>query len=152
MWQKSGIQGALLRLLESRELTTPIERLLLVLVANRALAPSSKLHVEHWITNRVIVDSLEKVDMDRLYRAMGFLLEATEQILGAAFAAAADLLNLGVNLLFLGTTSAHFGLEEEDDDTERCEGLRKSGCGKGNRSDLPQVTIGFAGLVCIAVR
>lgn len=144
LWRKLGIQDALLKLLESRGSTTPVERLLCAMVANRALARSSKLHVEHWVANEVIIDGLEEVDVHQLYRAMDFLLGATEHIQRQVFTATADLLNLEVDLLFQDTTSVCFELEEEADGTEDCEGLRKRSYSRDSRPDLPQVVLGFA--------
>ena len=45
LWRRRGIDTAMTRLLATRRGSSPFERVLFGLVANRALAPSSKLAV-----------------------------------------------------------------------------------------------------------
>jgi len=42
------------KLLTGRDYQIPVERLIFAMVANRALAPSSKLGMEHWVKNEVL--------------------------------------------------------------------------------------------------
>ena len=53
------------------------------------------------------------------------------------FFAAADLLNLSVDVLLFDTTSTYFETEDED-------ALRQRGHSKDHRPDLPQIVIGLA--------
>ncbi|NEC93162.1 transposase, partial [Streptomyces sp. SID12501] len=46
------------------------ERALFALVANRALAPSSKLAAAEWVNHDVRIDGLDPIDDDTCYRAM----------------------------------------------------------------------------------
>ena len=90
LWSELGIRDALLRLLEDRRFARPVERLLFALVANRALAPSSKRALEAWVGEDVVIPELERVAVQQLYRAMDALLEAAEvcslgQISGALY-------------------------------------------------------------------
>lgn len=149
LWKRLGIDGVLKRLLQDRGCHLPVERLLFALVANRALAPSSKLHMEHWVAEEVHVAGLEGVEAHALYRAMDFLLEAAEAIQRGVFCSVADLFNLEVDLLFLDTTSTYFEIEGEDPDVEEegepvAEGLRKRGLSKDRRPEQAQVVIAFA--------
>ena len=102
-------------------LTTPVEPLVFAMVANRALAPSSKLGIEHRVASETLIDGLPEVEVHQLYRAMDFLLEAAEEIRFDVFSSVADLFNLEVDLVFLDTTSTFFEVEGEDGD----EGLRR---------------------------
>lgn len=47
------------------------------MVADRALAPSSKLTIENWVENDDVVEGLPQVQVHQLYRAMDFLIELT---------------------------------------------------------------------------
>lgn len=150
LWECLGIGSALKKLLKDREYEIPVERLLFAMVANRALAPSSKLHMEHWVAEEAYIEGLPEVEVHTLYRAMDFLLESAEAIQHDVFFSVADLFNLEVDLLFLDTTSTYFEIEDEDADVEVDgeiveEGLRKrSRESKDGRPDLPQAVVAFA--------
>ncbi|MCL4515692.1 MAG: IS1634 family transposase [Firmicutes bacterium] len=144
MWKRLGIEKTLQQLLSERDFRTPIERMLLAMVANRALAPASKLHLEHWVAREALIDELPDVDVHQLYRAMDFLIEAADEIQERVFFSVASLLNLEVDLLFLDTTTTYFEIEGEDEDHEGQKALRKWGYGKDNHPELAQVVIAFA--------
>ena len=139
LWHRLKIDQVLKRLLADRDYRTPIERLIFAMVANRALAPSSKLGIEAWVGQDVCIDELAEVDVHQLYRAMDFLLEASAQIQHEVFFAVANLFNLEVDLIFLDTMTTYFEIEGEDPD-----GLRKRGYSKDNHPELAQVVIAFA--------
>jgi hypothetical protein len=138
---------------------TVTERVLFALVANRALAPSSKLAAADWVTHDVHVDGLDRTDDDACYRAMDWLHEVKDDLEKQVFDEVANLLNLEVDLLFFDTTSTYFELEEPDEavarnDTGRRQGdddgdanktgFRTYGKSKDSRDDLPQIVIGMA--------
>ncbi len=139
LWKMLGLDRVLGELAEEREFRKDVERLIFTMVANRALAPSSKLAIERWL-ERVHVPGLDEVAVHQLYRAMDFLVEHGEAIQKAVFFATSSLLNLEVDLLFFDTTSTYF--EMEDDDGEG--GLRRYGNSKDHRPDRAQVVIGLA--------
>ncbi len=150
MWKRLGIDSVIKALLKERAFQTPVERLLFAMTANRALAPSSKLHMEHWVAEKAYVEGLPEVQVQQLYRAMDFLLEAHDEIQHDVFFSVANLFNLEVDLLFLDTTSTYFEIEGEDPDLENDgelleEGLRKRGAeSKDRRPDLSQIVVAFA--------
>jgi len=109
------------------------------MVANRALAPSSKLGLEEWISKKVMLPGLNDLDVQHCYRAMDFLLESEEEIQHEVFNAVSDLFNLEVDLLFFDTTSTYFEMDEWDD-----EDFKMQGHSKDSRPDLPQIVIGLA--------
>jgi transposase len=140
LWRRLGLDEALGELVAEREYRVDVTRVLFALVANRALAPRSKLAIERWVGRQVAIDGLEAVGVHTLYRVMDLLVEHAEAIQERVFFATASLLNLEVDLLFFDTTSTYFELETADGD----EGLRRHGHSKDHRGDLPQVVIGLA--------
>src|SRR5271155_280241 len=161
LWSQLGIGPAMRKLLTGRRLDDSAERVLFALVANRALAPSSKLAAARWASEDVLITGLPATSDDACYRAMDWLLEIKEQLERKVYDNLADLLNLEVDLLFFDTTSTYFVTEEADepvardkngnaltseDDAEdgKDAGFRAYGKSKDHRDDLPQVVIGMA--------
>ena len=116
-----------------RDMTTT-ERVLLALVANRALAPSSKLAAADWATNDVHIDGLAEAGDQTCYRAMDWLHEVKGDLEKQVFDEVANLLNLEVDLLFFDTTSTYFELEEPD------EPVVRDGTGRRWRARARQTT------------
>src|SRR5208282_4852345 len=161
LWSQLGIGPAMRKLLTGRRLDDSAERVLFALVANRALAPSSKLAAARWASEDVLITGLPATSDDACYRATDWLLEIKEQLERKVYDNLADLLNLEVDLLFFDTTSTYFVTEEADepvardkngnaltseDDAEdgKDAGFRAYGKSKDHRDDLPQVVIGMA--------
>jgi hypothetical protein len=153
--------------------TEVTERVLFGLVANRALAPSSKLAAADWINHDVHIDGLPETSDDACYRAMDWLHDVRERLEVGVFHQVANLLNLEVDLLFFDTTSTYFELEdpdtpvgrdghghvlpdnatggegEGDEDGDEDGEANRAGFGtygksKDSRDDLPQIVIGMA--------
>jgi hypothetical protein len=166
LWRRLGIDQIVGRVGQPkrgrrRDMTTT-ERVLFALVANRALAPSSKLAAADWISNDVHVEGLPEVGEQACYRAMDWLHEVRDDLEKQVFDQVANLLNLEVDLLFFDTTSTYFELEEADEPLGRDErgepladgqdppegvdpaGFRTHGKSKDSRDDLPQIVIGMA--------
>jgi len=101
--------------------TEVTERVLFGLVANRALAPSSKLAAADWINHDVHIQGLPETSDDACYRAMDWLHDVREQLEAGVFHQVANLLNLEVDLLFFDTTSTYFELEDPDEPVARDE-------------------------------
>jgi hypothetical protein len=142
MWTRMGIRGALESLLSGRDYDTAAERLIFSMVLNRAMAPSSKLAMEDWVSGEVTVEGLPYVEVHQLYRAMDFLLESAEEIQRNVFSAVANLFNLEVDVIFFDTTTAYFEVEGLPQGEE--EEFRRRGYSKDSRPDLGQIVIGFA--------
>ncbi len=139
LWQRLGIAEAIGRAQGGRKLDPRIERVLFCLVANRALAPKSKLGALAWAASDVALPRVGELGEDPqvFYRAMDFLLEADEAIQQEVFFQVATLLNLEVDVILFDTTSTYF--ETDDDD-----GFRRFGHSKDHRDDQPQVVVGLA--------
>lgn len=170
LWRRLGID-TVLRGLDAKPRrgrprdTATTERVLFGLVANRALAPSSKLAAADWINHDVHIDGLPQTSDDACYRAMDWLHDVREQLEIGVFHQVANLLNLEVDLLFFDTTSTYFELDDPDEPVTRDEhghaipaqegtegkegtddsvGFRTYGKSKDSRDDLPQIVIGMA--------
>jgi hypothetical protein len=178
LWRRLGIDTVLTSL-DTGPDSTPrrgrprevevTERVLFGLVANRALAPSSKLAAADWINHDVHIDGLPQTSDDACYRAMDWLHDVRDKLEIGVFHQVANLLNLEVDLLFFDTTSTYFELEDPDEPVARdehghvlpdhagekdgaCEkdgrdngvGFRTYGKSKDSRDDLPQIVIGMA--------
>lgn len=158
LWKRLGVGETLGELLEDRRFRTPVERLVFAMVASRALAPSSKLALENWVADEVMIPGLPEVEVHQLYRAMDVLLGAGEAIQHDVFFSVAHLFNLECDLIFLDTTTTYFEIDREDPDAlspdgekPACrqaglvaEGFRKRGHNKDGRSGAVQVVIGWA--------
>ena len=145
LWRTLGIEAICAEALSGRRLDLSAERVLFALVANRALAPSSKLSCAAWVTEHVAIPELPELSDDACYRAMDWLLEIEAELAERVYWSVATLLNLEVDLLFFDTTSTYFETDEPDPPSERApRGFRAYGHSKDHRGDLPQVVIGLA--------
>jgi hypothetical protein len=148
IWRRLGIDRALGEVLSDRRHRHDVERVIFSLVANRAIAPASKLAAAEWASRDAAITGLDGIDDDRCYRAMDLLASADAEgkVQAAVFFGVADLLNLEVDLLFFDTTSTYFEIEEADelDGDSEGEALRRFGHSKDHRPDRPQVVIGLA--------
>ena len=140
LWHQLGIPAALTSLLRQRSYRTPIERALFAMVANRALAPQSKLSTSEWVAEEVVLPGITTLPVQQCYRAMDWLLESQAALQFAVYDHVAHLLNLEVDLLYFDTTSTYFETDEPDGET----GLRHFGHSKDHRTDRPQIIIGLA--------
>jgi hypothetical protein len=169
MWQRFAIGPVMRKMLAKTRRDELTERVLFALVANRALAPSSKLAATRWVGRKAHIDGLEEVSDDACYRAMDWLHEVKDELEIEVFRQVATLLNLEVDLLFFDTTSTYFETGEPDEPLTRDEhgnplldggsegdggdggktegktiGFRTYGKSKDSRDDLPQIVIGMA--------
>jgi len=161
LWRRLGIDATLRRLLKGRRRDPAAERVLFALVANRALAPSSKLAAARWVGEDAHIAGLAQTTDDACYRAMDWLLEVQPALEREVFHQVASLLSLEVDLLFFDTTSTYFETDEADEPVARDErgellgaegdgeaarhaGFRSYGHSKDHRGDLPQVVVGMA--------
>jgi len=139
LWKRIGIDGCLAEALKERAFKAPISDAIFAMVANRALAPSSKLAVEEWADKDVHLDIEQPIQVQHLYRSMDFLLKHEKIIQEKVFWATAQLMNLTVDLIFFDTTNTYFEMDDPGDSE-----LLAFGKSKHKRDDLPQVTIGLA--------
>jgi hypothetical protein len=143
LWHRLDVGAAVRAAADARRFTTNMERVLFALVANRAVAPMSKLSAAEWASQDAAIPGLPGMDEDQAYRAMDLLVDADTQgrVQESVFFAVANLLNLEVDLLFFDTTSTYF---ERDDEETGDDAFRRFGHSKDHRPDLPQIVIGLA--------
>ena len=171
LWKALGVPAALSRAFAGHKFRHDPAQDIFAMVVNRATDPCSKLAIPEWTRERVALPfDTEQLDEDRLYRSMDLLLAAHEEVQKEVFFAAADLLNLEVDLLLYDTTSSYFEMEGDDrdiidrqaawDDFDRGEAttkppfsrpqvvndpaFRRPGHSKDHRPDRAQVVIGMA--------
>jgi len=174
LWQRLGIGQVMTAMLDRTRRDAATERVLFALVANRALAPSSKLAAAHWAGRKAWIDRLPATTDDACYRAMDWLHQVRHALELQVFSQVAAALDLHVDLLFFDTTSTYFEVESEDEpvlrdqdgspvpaqaapggagagdngqaggDGQEMAGFRVPGNSKDYRDDLPQIVIGMA--------
>ena len=137
LWSKFRFAGILSKRISGKGFKTPITQAVFAMIANRCLAPKSKLAVSEWVKEDVYIPGLSEIDVQVFYRAMDFLLEYQEELEKEIYWSIADILSLEVDILFFDTTSSYFETDQETD-------IKKRGYSKDKRSDLPQVVIGLA--------
>lgn len=149
LWTELGLGRCLTRAAKATRHRSDVERAVFAMVAQRCLAPGSKLAATQWLGRDAEIPGLDQVSDDQLYRAMDFLLANNERVQESVFHSVANLLNLEVDVIFFDTTSTYFQAdpdeEDQDQDGEVIEaGLRRLGHSKDHRPDLPQAVIGLA--------
>ncbi|MFN2320918.1 MAG: IS1634 family transposase [Dermatophilaceae bacterium] len=169
LWTRLGVAKTMRTMPSRTRRDATVERVLFALVANRALAPSSKLAATSWVAGDVHIAGLPEVSDDACYRAMDWLLEVEPALAKEVYASTADLINLQVDLLFFDTPFTYVETETGDeplwrdakgnpaatttdtaDDDELPQGaVKQAGFGtygksKDHREDLPQVVVGMA--------
>jgi transposase len=146
LWSQLGIGKAITRVAGRGR--AGVERAIFTMVCQRCLEPASKLEATRWLGRDVVLDGIDAVSDDELYRAMDFLLRCSERVQESVFFSVAHLLNLEVDVIFFDTTSTYFEIDlDEAADEEEPDGetrLRRLGHSKDHRPDLPQVVIGLA--------
>lgn len=150
LWKELDIAAVLKGCAKDAGTEQPFERALFAMVANRALAPYSKLYCwEQWLREEVYLPSGRALGLQHLYRAMDFLEAHKAEVEKAVYFKAADLMNADVDLIFYDTTSLHFEINDEDEalqtkDDRTYLPLRKRGYSKNGRDDAPQIVVGLA--------
>jgi hypothetical protein len=159
LWKRLGLAEIIKKRVRARKFDFDVERAVFAMVANRAVAPCSKLYCyDQWLREDVRVKGTDSLELQHLYRAMDFLEANKEAIEEEVYHSLADLLNLDVDLIFYDTTSLHFEIDEEDQGAgeedvvggsklaggKKYKAPRKRGYAKNRRSDVPQIVVGLA--------
>jgi len=150
LWGELELDRFFSHALGDREFGTDVERAIFTLIAQRALAPDSKLAGARWAGGTAWIPGLERggeeLEVQHFYRAMDFLYEAMEELRDHLYFQITDLLNADVSVIFYDTTSVSFEIDHADpeEDEEGEPGLRRFGHSKKKRPDLPQVILAVA--------
>jgi len=133
LWKEAGISEVLTGLLEKRRFKFPVERAVFLSVLNRLFSPGSDRQADQWREDYRI-EGTKDLDLHHLYRAMGWLGEARQEIEKHLFARRRDLFTKA-DLVFFDTTSIYFeGMGGET--------LGKYGNSKDHRPDRRQMVVG----------
>jgi transposase len=149
LWQQTGCQHVIGRLLEGRKFEFPVERAIFLTVLHRLFPSGSDRAAEKW-KETIDIDGVEGLQLHHLYRAMAWLGEALpedQQLVATPFAprCTKDLMEEGLfafrrdlftslDLVFFDTTSIYF-------EGEGGETLGQYGHSKDHRPDLKQMVI-----------
>jgi hypothetical protein len=154
LWKRSGLQAAVAAAVERLDTDMPLEEALFAMVANRLLAPRSKLYCyEQWLAEEVYFPEGAGLELHHLYRAMDLLEREHEFVEARIYREVANLFNLDVDLIFYDTTSLHFEIDLADEGSQKGNALaggrsypplRKRGKSKNGRGDAPQIVVGLA--------
>ena len=137
LWDRFSLGEEIRRVAADRPTAHALAEAAFLIVANRALAPESKLGLyERWLQD-VHWPQAQGIELHHLYLALDLLASEKEALEKAIFFQVADLLSADVSLLFYDTTSVYFETEDEDE-------LRRRGHSKDKRPDRPQVVVGLA--------
>jgi hypothetical protein len=145
LWGRLGIGQVMTAMLGRTRRDATTERVLFALVANRALAPSSKLAAAHWAGRTAHIDRLPATTDDACYRAMDWLHQVRHALEKQVFSQVAAALNLEVDLLFFDTTSTYFEIEDEDEAVLRGTGGTPVTAGGGKEPGQAGEDDGVAG-------
>jgi hypothetical protein len=150
LYKQLGIEKILASQAGSKRAARRQVEAVFAMVANRTLAPCSKLYCwEQWLREDVLIPGAQRLELHDLYFGMDLLELHKEQIEKAVYFSMADLMNADVDLIFYDTTSLHFEVDEEDEDElgkhgRTYEPQRKRGHSKNGRGDAPQIVVGLA--------
>jgi transposase len=149
LWQQTGCQQVIGRLLEGRKFEFPVERAVFLTVLHRLFPSGSDRAADQW-KETIQIEGVEGLQLHHLYRAMAWLGEALEedqQFAATPFAprCTKDLIEEGLfafrrdlftslDLVFFDTTSIYF----EGDGGET---LGQYGHSKDHRPDLKQMVV-----------
>jgi hypothetical protein len=150
LWQELGVPQVLESLLRGRKFDFSVERAVFLTVLHRLMVSGSDRAAERWC-RRYAIDGIEALELQHLYRAMGWLGEPlpmdeqpTDQRLGPRcrkerveellFAHRRDLFS-GLQVAFFDTTSLYF-------EGAGGETLGQHGYSKDHRPDLKQMVVG----------
>jgi hypothetical protein len=140
LWEELGLAEEVARSCGARPSAAQLAEAAFLIVANRALAPESKLGVHgRWLRD-VHWPAAEELGLHHLYLALDLLAAEKARLEKEIFFRVADLLSADVDLVFYDTTSVYFETEEEDEG----EGLRRWGHSKDYRPGAPQIVVGLA--------
>jgi len=140
LWQALRLDALCADLLQPGREPVPWSTMAAVLVIARLCEPSSELHIaENWYRRTALEDLLrlasERVNDDRLYRALDRLLPHKEAIEQHLVKRLGELFDLSYDLLLYDVTSTYFeGLAERNE-------LAKRGHSRDHRPDCKQVCI-----------
>lgn len=140
LWRGTGLSQLCEALLPAGKEQVPWEKMAAVLVSARLCEPSSELHIaEDWYRRTALSDLLqladERVNKDRLYRALDELLEHKAALEAHLSKRCGELFSIDNEVLLYDVTSTYFEGQAEGNV------LAKRGHSRDHRPDCKQVCI-----------
>jgi hypothetical protein len=137
LWQQQGLPEILGRLTAERRFEFDLERTAFALALQRLCEAGSDLAGSQWLST-VEAEGFEAIELQHLYRTVGFLAEVREELERELFFRDRDLFNQELDLVFIDTTSTFLWRDDES-------ALVRRGHSRDRRPDQPQVVL------CVAV-
>ena len=137
LWEQQGLPELLARLTAGRRFGFDVERVAFALALQRLVAPGSDLQGCSWL-HTVECPGFEGIELQHMYRTVGWLAETRDDLEKDLFARGRDLFSQALDLVFIDTTSTYIYRSEETE-------LRRRGYSRDHMSDCPQV------MICLAV-
>jgi hypothetical protein len=137
LWQHQALPSLLARLTQGRRFEFDVERVAFALALQRLCAPGSDLQGAAWLRT-VECPGFERIELQHLYRTVGFLADVRDPLEKDLFFRDRDLFSQGLDLVFIDTTSTFIYRTEQTE-------LRRRGYSRDRRPDCPQVVL------CLAV-
>jgi hypothetical protein len=137
LWQQQGLPEVLSRLATKRRFEFDIERTAFALALQRLCEAGSDLAGSQWLST-VEAPGFKGIQLQHLYRTVGFLAEVREELERELFFRDRDLFSQELDLVFIDTTSTFVWRDEESS-------LVRRGHSRDRRPDQPQVVL------CVAV-
>ena len=137
LWREQRLPELISRLAVGRRFAFDVERVTFALALQRLCEPGSDLQGSAWLRT-VEAPGFESLELQHLYRTVGFLESVRDDLEQHLFFRDRDLLSQSIDLVFIDTTSTFIYRDEETD-------LRQRGYSRDRMPDQPQVVI------CLAV-
>lgn len=137
LWQQQGLPQIFARLAGERCFEFDLERVAFALALQRLCEAGSDLAGSQWLAT-VEAPGFEAIQLQHLYRTVGFLAEVREELERELFFRDRDLFTQELDLVFIDTTSTFLWRDEESL-------LVRRGHSRDRRPDQPQVVL------CVAV-
>lgn len=137
LWEQQGLPELIRRLVRGRRFEFDVERVSFALALQRLCAPGSDLQGSAWLRT-VESRAFESIELQHMYRTVGFLSEVRDALEKELFVRDRDLFSQSLDLVFIDTTSTYIYRSQETS-------LRRRGYSRDRMPDQPQVVI------CLAV-
>lgn len=133
LWRQQGLPEIIERLAEGRKFSFEVSQVTFALVLQRLMEGGSDLQGSRWLET-VEAEGFDLIELQHLYRTVGFLSEVRLDLEKQLFLKDRDLFNQTLDLVFIDTTSTYTYKGKES-------GLFKRGYSRDNRPDLQQVVL-----------
>lgn len=137
LWERQSLPDALEKLSHGRRFRFDVERVSFALALQRLCEPGSDLRGSQW-AKKVEAKGFEEIELQHMYRTVGWLAEMREELERELFFRDRDLFTQDLDLVFLDTTSTYIYRAQETEYAKRA-------FSRDHRPDLPQM------ILCVAV-